>query len=133
MKILKIVIERSSDMFGAYAENAKGIYGTGDNVQEAKLSVLNALKIIKEEFKPESISSILKSEYQIIYRFDVESFLNYYKGIFTNVALEKITGINQRQLQHYSSGLKKPRKPQLKKIEEGLHKLAAELQSIELI
>jgi len=41
MKILKIVIERSSDMFGAYAENAKGIYGTGDNVQEAKLSVLN--------------------------------------------------------------------------------------------
>ena len=88
MKILKIVIERSSDMFGAYAENAKGIYGTGDSVQEAKLSVLNALKIIKEEFKPESIPSILKSEYQIVYRFDAESFLNYYKGIFTNVALE---------------------------------------------
>jgi hypothetical protein len=133
MKILKIVIERSSDMFGAYAENANGIYGTGDNVQEAKLSVLNALKIIKEEFKPENIPRILKSEYQIVYRFDAESFLNYYRGIFTNVALEKITGINQRQLQHYSSGLKKPRKPQLKKIEEGLHKLAAELQSIELI
>ena len=57
-------------------------------MQEAKLSVLNALKIIKEEFKPESIPSILKSEYQIVYRFDAESFLNYYKGIFTNVALE---------------------------------------------
>jgi predicted RNase H-like HicB family nuclease len=133
MKILKIVIERSSDMFGAYAENAKGIYGTGDNVQEAKQSILNAIKIIIEEFKPESIPSILKGEYHIIYRFDAESFLNYYKGIFTNAALEKITGINQRQLQHYSSGLKKPRKPQLKKIEEGLRKLATELQSIELI
>lgn len=133
MKILKIVIERSSDMFGAYAENAKGIYGTGDNVQEAKQSILNAIKIIIEEFKSESIPSILKGEYYIIYRFDVESFLNYYKGIFTNSALEKITGINQRQLQHYSSGLKKPRKPQLKKIEEGLRKLATELQSIELI
>jgi len=133
MKILKIVIERSSDMFGAYAENAKGIYGTGDNVQEAKQSILNAIKIIIEQFKPESIPNILKGEYQIIYRFDVESFLNYYKGIFTNAALEKITGINQRQLQHYSSGLKKPRKPQLKKIEEGLRQLATELQSIELI
>lgn len=132
MKILKIVIERSSDMFGAYAENAKGIYGTGDNVQEAKQSILNTIKII-EEFKSESIPTILKGEYQIIYRFDVESFLNYYKGIFTNAALEKITGINQRQLQHYSSGLKKPRKPQLKKIEEGLHKLARELQAVELV
>lgn len=133
MKILNIVIERSSDMFGAYAENVKGIYGTGDNVQEAKQSILNAVKIIIEEFKPENIPSILKGEYHIIYKFDAESFLNYYKGIFTNSALAKITGINQRQLQHYSSGLKKPRTPQLKKIEEGLHKLATELQSIELI
>ena len=57
-------------------------------MQEAKLSVLNALKIIKEEFKPENIPRILKSEYQIVYRFDAESFLNYYRGIFANVALE---------------------------------------------
>jgi hypothetical protein len=33
---------------------------------------------------------------------------NYYKRIFTNVALERITGINQKQLQHYATGLKKP-------------------------
>ncbi|WP_168204596.1 hypothetical protein [Olivibacter sp. LS-1] len=64
---------------------------------------------------------------------NAESFLNYYKGIFTNAALEKITGINQRLLQHYSSGLKKPRLPQLKKIEEGMHRLAAELQALELV
>ncbi|WP_164112205.1 MULTISPECIES: hypothetical protein [Sphingobacterium] len=34
---------------------------------------------------------------------------------------------------HYSSGLKKPRQPQLRKIEEGLHRLAAELQAVELV
>ena len=85
------------------------------------------------KFTPENIPTILKDDYEIIYHFDVESLLNYYKGIFTNSALEKITGINQRQLQHYSSGLKKPRQPQLKKIEDGLHKLAAELQAVELV
>lgn len=94
---------------------------------------LDAIQIIKEEFTPENIPTILKGDYEIVYHFDVESLLNYYKGIFTNSALEKITGINQRQLQHYSSGLKKPRQPQLKKIEDGLHKLAAELRAVELI
>ncbi|ERJ57158.1 type II toxin-antitoxin system HicB family antitoxin [Sphingobacterium paucimobilis] len=133
MKTLKIVIERSEDMFSAYAENAEGIYGGGDTVEEAKQSILDAIAIITEEFTPDNIPSILKGRYDIVYHFDAESFLNYYKGIFTNAALEKITGINQRQLQHYSSGLKKPRQPQLKKIEDGLHRLAAELQAVELV
>lgn len=133
MKILKIIIERSTDIFSAYAENTEGIYGGGDTVEDAKKSILDAIDIIKEEFTIENIPAILKGEYKIVYHFDAESFLNYYKGIFTNAALEKITGINQRQLQHYSTGLKKPRQPQLKKIEEGLHRLAAELQAVELV
>ncbi|HLT88553.1 hypothetical protein BC792_1355 [Sphingobacterium allocomposti] len=133
MKTLRIVIERSVDMFSAYAENAEGIYGGGDTVEEAKRSILDAIQIIKDEFTPDNVPAILKGDYEIVYRFDIESLLNYYKGIFTNSALERITGINQRQLQHYSSGLKKPRQPQLKKIEDGLHKLAAELQAVELV
>src|SRR5690606_29156873 len=133
MKTLKIIIERSADMFSAYAENVEGIYGGGNTVEEAKQSILDAIQIIKEEFTPENIPDPLKGDYEITYLFDVESLLNYYKGIFTNSALEKITGINQRQLQHYSSGLKKPRQPQLKKIEDGLRRLAAELQALELV
>ena len=143
MKTLKIIIERSDDMFSAYAENAEGIYGGGiygggiygggDTVEEAKQSILDAICIIKAEFTQENIPTILKGDYEIIYNFDVESLLNYYKGIFTNSALEKITGINQRQIQHYSSGLKRPRQPQLKKIEEGFHRLAAELQALKLV
>jgi hypothetical protein len=35
MNTLKIVIERSADLFGAYAENAEGIYGGGETVEEA--------------------------------------------------------------------------------------------------
>jgi predicted RNase H-like HicB family nuclease len=133
MKIIKIIIERSEDMFSAYAENVSGIYGGGDTVAKAKQSILDAIQIIRDEFTPDNIPTILKGEYEIIYHFDAESLLNYYKGIFTNAALEKITGINQRRLQHYSTGLKKPRKPQLKKIEEGLHRLANELQAVELV
>ena len=103
MKTLRIIIERSADMFSACAEN-KGIYAEGDTVGKAKQSILEAINIIKEEFTQDNIPTILKGKYDIIYHFDVAGLLNYYKGIFTNAALEKITGINQRHLQHYSSG-----------------------------
>jgi len=55
----------------------------------------------------------------------------YYWSIFTNAALERITGINQRQIQHYASGAKRPRPQQLKKIETALRELGEELISVE--
>jgi len=58
--------------------------------------------------------------------------MNYYNKIFTNVALERITGINQKLLHHYSSGLKKPRAMQRKKIETALHRLGNELLAVRL-
>ena len=69
---------------------------------------------------------------EIIYKFDTQSLLNYYKGIFTNASLERITGIKQKQIQHYASGLKKPRAAQKQKIQDSLHILAGELMAVEL-
>ncbi len=130
MKTVKIIIERSKDMYSAYAENIEGIYGGGDTVAEAKQSIIDAIKLFKKYNT--SVPAILKSRYDFVYKFDTQSFLNYYKGIFTNASLERITGINQRQLQHYATGLKKPRTAQTKKIQTSLHKLGSELMAVEL-
>lgn len=108
MSTIQIVIERSKDMFSAYAENVAGIYGGGRTVEEAKQSVLDAIKWYTAYNKPENIPTFLTTNFDIVYRFDAQSLLSFYKGIFTNAALERITGINQRQLQHYANGLKKP-------------------------
>lgn len=82
----------------------------------------------KEDGEP--YPEILDGEYEIIYKFDVQSLLEYYRGIFSFAALQAITGINQRQLYHYSAGIAKPRPAQAKKIADGLHRLARELQSV---
>jgi hypothetical protein len=44
--------------------------------------------------------------------------------------LETITGINQKQLAHYASGISKPRPKQAEKISQGLHKLAKEMMAV---
>jgi hypothetical protein len=131
MKKIKIVIERSKDLFCAYAENADGVYGCGDTVNQAKESMLKSIELFKK-YNKRNIPQILKGEYSFVYRYDVESFLQYYKGIFTNAAFERLTGINQKQINHYASGLKKPRETQIRKIETALHKLGDELRMVKL-
>lgn len=126
MKTIKIIIERSKDAFWAYSENTQGVNGVGDTVEDVKRSVLEGIEIQKE------LGNLKDEEYKVIYKYDAESLLNYYKGIFTNAAFEKLTGINQKQIQHYATGLKKPRPAQAKKIETALHKLGSELMTVEL-
>jgi predicted RNase H-like HicB family nuclease len=132
MKTVKIVIERTKDHYSAYADNVEGIYGGGDTPDEAKKSVLDAIRLLKQNNTLNNIPAVLRGKYRIVYQFDTESLFNYYKGIFTNAAMERITGINQKQIQHYSTGLKKPRETQKKKIEMALHQLGSELLAVEL-
>ena len=43
MKQLKIIIEKSSNHYSAFAENIEGIYGSGDSVLEAKNSIIESI------------------------------------------------------------------------------------------
>lgn len=126
MKPVKIIIERSKDAFWAYAENLEGVTGVGDTVSQAKQSAVDCIDLQIE------LGNIPNKKYTVNFKFDTESILNYYKGIFTNAALERITGINQKQIQHYATGFKKPRPAQIKKIETALHALGSELMAVEL-
>ena len=132
METIKIIIEKSADYYDAYAENCEGIYGAGETVEETKNNVLRGLELFINSRDKKDIPVILQGEYDIIFQYDTQSFLNYYNKIFSNPALERITGINQKLLHHYSSGLKKPRLAQRKKIQTALHRLGKELMTVEL-
>jgi hypothetical protein len=66
-------------------------------------------------------------------QYDMCSFLNYYAGILSKSGLEKITGINQKQLWHYSSGVRKPKSETTRKIQERLHHFADDLRQVHFI
>ena len=78
----------------------------------------------------ETYPAIFDNDYELVYKFDVQSLLLYYQGIFSFSALQVITGINQKQLAHYAAGRSKPRAQQAEKIANGLHKLAKDLMSV---
>jgi hypothetical protein len=131
MRTIKIIIEKNKDGFWAYANNDIAITGGGNTVQECKQDVLDCIETLKE-LDGKNRPAFVDKDYELVYKFDMQSLLENYKGIFTNSALERLTGINQKLIQHYATGLKKPRPLQAKKIESALHQLGSELMAVEL-
>ena len=134
METVNVVVGRTENNFSAYVEELDGFVCTADNFEELKNEVADGITFHLEGMKEdnEPLPEIFQGDYSLTYKWDVESLMHYYKGIFTKSALEKLTGINQRQLGHYANGVSKPRKQQVEKIENALHSLGEELLSIQL-
>ena len=132
MDKLIVNICASSDSFGAFAENCDGVYAAGNSVKEVKEDVLDVIKILKEEMPESELPEAIIENWQIEWHYDVQSLLRYYEGVITNAALERLTGINKKQLWNYSHGVSKPRKEAREKIEKALHSLGQELLEFSL-
>lgn len=131
MKKLIVTIERGADDFGAWIEGVPGIYGEGSSMEEVKKSIQEAITLYKKYNAV--IPECLLGELEFEYHFETESFLKFYANIFSKAALGRLTGINQKLLGHYASGLKKPRKPQVKKIDNAIHQLINDLKQVHLV
>lgn len=131
---LKVIIESTENNYSAYIENLDGIVATGETIAEIKDHMHSAIRVFMETCREVNceIPDILKGNYELEFRMDVKSLLNLYTGIFTKSGLERLTGINQKQLWHYAHGISKPREAQVRKIESALHRLGDELLAIQL-
>jgi hypothetical protein len=131
---VKAFIEKGNDgRFGIYIDLKEnqlnyGVIGEGATVKEAIADFYGCYDDIKQSFNEDN-EPFQEAEFEFAY--DVASFLNYYQKIFSKAGLENITGINQKQLGHYASGLKRPRPETVKKIETSLHMLAQELNQVQ--
>lgn len=103
-----------------------------DNFEKFKEEVQESIDFYVDCAKEDGSGypAVFDGEYEIVYKFDVGSLLDYYRGIFSFSALQTITGINQKQLCHYASGISKPRPKQAQKIADGLHRLAKDLLTV---
>ena len=132
MKKIIIVIERSADLFDAYSDNCDGIYGAGDTLEACKADIETSIRQIKEKLPIEQWPEELKGEYELEYKLDTQSFLEYFSQYLSLAGMERITGVNQKQLSNYLNRRSKPRKQQIERISKGLHRFASELLSITL-
>ena len=130
MKKVIVVVEHSEKNLSAYIEGAP-IITVGNSLDDIEKNVNEAIELYLED--NENPCEVLSGEYELEFKIDAATFINYYSNIFTKAALSRITGINERQLWHYAAGVHKPRRTQMEKIQRGIRRLSNELSSITLL
>ncbi len=127
-----MIIEKSKDHFDAYSDNCEGIYAAGDSIDAVKADTEEAIRLIKTNLPESQWPKEVKGDYEIEYKLDIPSFLNYYSGFMSLAGMEKVTGVNQKQLSNYLNHRSVPRPKQADRIIGGIHRFAKELLSISL-
>ena len=127
-----MMIERSKDYFDAYSDNCDGIYAAGSSIDAVKADAEKAIELIKQTLPESQWPNEIKGDYEIEWKFDVASFLEYYSSFMSLAGMEKMTGINQKQLSNYLNRRAVPRRRQTDRMIQGIHRFASELMSITL-
>lgn len=130
MKTVEVVVEHGGQNLSAYIEGAP-VITVGNDMREIADNMKEAIGLYLEDNS--NPCEILCGEFELKFKIDASTFINYYSNIFTKAALSRITGINERQLWHYAAGVHKPRKKQLDKIQKGIQSLTKELSAINLL
>ena len=134
MRKVNAIIERASDgSYSIYSDADDLTYlitGTGKTVAEAKKYFEGGY----EDMRP-CYQKIGKkfTEVEMVYKYDMASFLSYYASSFTLAGLSRITGINQGQLSHYVTGRSVPTRKTVQKMENAIHAFADDLKSVQFI
>jgi predicted RNase H-like HicB family nuclease len=133
MEKVIVTVELTENNYSAYLEMLTGCVSTGKTFEELKKNIQEAVLFHLDGMREDGdeIPQVF-NDYELVYKFDPGSLLLHYRGIFTNSALNRLTGINDRQLQRYASGKTKPKPAQSEKITKALHNLGKELLVVEL-
>lgn len=134
MRKVKVLISIAPDGFyTAYCEDHPAIFGGGDTPAEAIEELRETIRLDKELGDKAAIyPDWFDEEYEFVVGWDIEDLMAYYAGIITPAALSRLSGIHPKQIWAYMHGKSKPRKAQLQKMEDALHKLGAELTHLSI-
>jgi len=136
MEKLHILVSATDKNFGAVSQSndINGVVvATGKTLEELKSEFESALAFHIKGCVEDGDSFpeyILQEKYELVYDLDISALLLKMDGIVTLAAISRATGINQKQLGHYRSGIKEPRALQRQKIIDGIHHIGQELISV---
>lgn len=88
MEQLIINICASSDSFGAFSENCDGIFAEGDTIEACKKDVYTAINLIKKNLPQDRWPAPIRSEYEVIWKYDTQSLLLHYGCIMSLSGLD---------------------------------------------
>jgi hypothetical protein len=131
---VKVTIERGKDgkynAFTDYELPGYGLMGFGDTAEAAMADFSVSYDEVCEMMAKDGETAPALS---FDFYYDVASFLDFFAEMLSKSGLQKITGINQKQLWHYASGVRKPKPDTVHKIQEGLYSFADAIKRVHFV
>ena len=132
MGTVNVVVEKTGTGYSAYMPDVPGVVSVGDTFNELRKNVEDAITLYLEasnEFG-DKIPDILSEEYQLAFRFDIQTFMEWLSKVMSQKGLSDIAGMNESLISQYANGFKSPGPKQLKRMESALHRFADDLYAI---
>ncbi len=134
-QMMKVDVTWTDDNFGcAWSDDVAGtVVVTAKTLDKLKADFEESLRLHIEgclEDGDELPEYLVKGNYEIEYVLNTAALLRDAEEYTTMAALSRASGINQKQLSHYASGLKNPRPVQVERIKEGLHRIGTQLLAL---
>ena len=134
-KRIKVEVSWTDDNFCCVwnDEDAGSILVTAKTMEKLKKDFVESLRLHIEgcirdgDILPEYL---VEGEYEPDYILDTAALLRDAEEYTTMAAISRASGINQKQLSHYASGLKHPRSTQIERIKAGLHRIGSQLLAL---
>lgn len=125
-KEIKVLVSWSGENYnGGMGDPLLGaVVVTAPTLDDFKREFEDSLSFQIEGLKEDNVALpdyILNHDYKIVYDLEATALLKEAENFTTLAAISRATGINQKQLSHYATGIKQPRSSSLKRIVEGIH------------
>lgn len=103
------------------------LLGQGKTIEEAKADFLRNKDELAELYKKRG-ERFDFDHLEFEYKYDTQSFLKY--SPFTLTWLSSATGINKKQLSHYSTGVRNPSKATMNKIKSAIENFVKDYRQV---
>lgn len=137
MEETKFIVSIEKDTDGTYlAYNINGdgyqLCGRGNTIAEAKADFEASMAGVAESESERGNEVVAMLTATPEYRFSISSLFEYYSMLNVS-AFARFLGINETLMRQYKSGKTYISDMQLKKIEDGIHRLGEEFTSLKLV
>jgi predicted RNase H-like HicB family nuclease len=126
MKKLKVIVEKTSTGYSAYADKYP-VYTTGEDVKELTDNIVEAFNF----YFGETGEKIIASKKNLVLTYSIPSLFELYPINIKHFASR--IGMNYTLLSQYVQGRKKPSEKQTEKIVIGLQEVGKELSEVSII
>lgn len=132
---MSVDVTWTDDNFGcAWSDDVAGtVVVTAKTLDKLKADFEESLRLHIEgclEDGDELPEYLVNGDYEIEYVLNTAALLRDAEEYTTMAALSRASGINQKQLSHYASGIKNPRPVQVERIKAGLKRIGTQLLAL---